>query len=50
MNSKEYYINLIDLMVGLTPREIERLEQLELEEIFNKYNMLSLEKSDEMLE
>ena len=48
--TKEQYISYLDFMVGLTKKEYERLKKLSYEEVRYQYNMISLEKSDEMVE
>jgi len=47
--SKATYISYIDLMLGLTQKEIERLENKNLEEVRHEYNMAFLQNSDELL-
>jgi len=47
--SKDTYISYIDLMLGLTKKEIERLEDKTLEEVRHEYNMAFLQNSDELL-
>lgn len=48
--TKEQYIMLLDFMVGLTKKEFERLQKSSYEAVRYQYNMISLEKSDEMVE
>ncbi|OEK58920.1 hypothetical protein [Staphylococcus equorum] len=48
--TKEQYISYLDFMVGLTKKEFERLQKSSYEEVRYQYNMISLEKSDEMVE
>lgn len=48
--TKEQYIMLLDFMAGLTKKEFERLQKSSYEAVRYQYNMISLEKSDEMVE
>lgn len=48
--SKETYVMWINLMLGLTDKEIEELNQLDERKLRFKYKMALTEKSDEMFE
>lgn len=45
---KETYIELIDIMIGLTPKEIEEFKKMEYRKVKFKYKMALTEKTDEM--
>lgn len=47
--SKETYISYINIMVGLTPKELERLKSKSYEEVKHTYQMTALQNSDEQL-
>ncbi len=47
--SKDTYIMLIDLMIGLTDLEIEELKTLDERKLRFKYKMALTEKTDEMV-
>lgn len=49
VNTKYEYIDLINLMIGITSEEKKRLSKLSLEEIENRYYLIFKEKSEEML-
>ncbi|MDK7284325.1 hypothetical protein [Staphylococcus pettenkoferi] len=46
--TKENYITCIDLMLGLTQKEVERLENKSIEEVRKAYNLALLENTDEL--
>lgn len=48
--SKETYVMWINLMLGLTDKEIEELNQLDERKLRFKYKMALTEKSEEMFE
>ena len=43
-------ISLLEIMSHLEKEEIEKLRQLPLQEVEKEYNLIHLEKTDEMLE
>lgn len=45
---KETYIQLFDIMIGLTPKEIEEFKKMEYRKVKFKYKMALTEKTDEM--
>lgn len=45
---KETYIELIDIMIGLTLKEIEDLKEMEYRKVKFKYKMALTQKTDEM--
>lgn len=47
--SKDTYIMLIDLMIGLTDLEVEELKTLDERKLRFKYKMALTEKTDEMV-
>lgn len=47
--TKENYITCINLMLGLTKKEIERLEAKSLKEVKKAYRLALLENTDELL-
>lgn len=47
--SKDTYIMLIDLMIGLTDLEVEELKTLDERKLKFKYKMALTEKTDEMV-
>lgn len=47
--TKENYLTCINLMLGLTQKEMERLEAKSLEEIKKAYKLALLENNDELL-
>ncbi|PTK43119.1 hypothetical protein BUZ69_13520 [Staphylococcus saprophyticus] len=47
--TKENYITCINLMLGLTKKETERLEAKSLEEVKKAYKLALLENTDELL-
>lgn len=47
--SKDTYIILIDLMIGLTDLEVEELKTLDERKLRFKYKMALTEKTDEMV-
>lgn len=49
VNTKYEYIDLINLMVGITSEEKKRLSKLSLEEVETRYYLIFKEKSEEML-
>lgn len=49
VNIKYEYIDLIDLLVGISTHEKEQLSKLTLKEIEYKYHLVLKEKSEEML-
>ncbi|WP_179292379.1 hypothetical protein [Staphylococcus pseudintermedius] len=49
MNRQEL-ISIIDVMLGLTQAERERLEEMEMRKLEMKYLLALTEKTDEMIE
>ncbi len=47
--TKEIYVMLIDLMIGLNDEEVEELLQLDVRKLRFKYKMALTEKTDEMV-
>lgn len=47
--TKENYITCINLMLGLSKKEIEKLEVKSLEEVKKAYKLALLENTDELL-
>lgn len=49
VNIKYEYIDLINLLIGISTQEKKQLSRLPLEEIKHKYYLILKEKSEEML-
>ncbi|MBM6639466.1 hypothetical protein [Staphylococcus xylosus] len=47
--NKVFLIELIDMMIGLTDLEKEKLLKLDFEKVEYKYNLALNEKTDEMI-